>query len=117
MPWSGVDAGMSLRVHSPSRSIQSTGPRQNHDRKFKPVAFSQIQTAADSEYMVRLRAQAGVYLVGWFDADKWDPADGRRKTVPKMSVDDVRAKLEGQAAVLPEGIIVRPVVVECRTPA
>jgi len=52
MPWSGVDAGMSLRVHSPSRSIQSTGPRQNHDRKFKPVAFSQIQTAADNETVV-----------------------------------------------------------------
>jgi len=79
--------------------------------------FTALEAQLVREYMVRLRAQAGVYLVGWFDADKWDPADGRRKTVPKMSVDDVRAKLEGQAAVLPEGIIVRPVVVECRTPA
>jgi hypothetical protein len=34
-----------------------------------------------------------------------------------MSIDDVRAKLEGQAAGLPEGIIVRPVVVECRAPS
>src|SRR6266404_4534364 len=79
--------------------------------------FTALEAQLVREYMVRLRAQAGVYLVGWFEADKWDPADGRRKTVPKMSVDDVRAKLEGQAAGLPEGIIVRPVVVECRTPA
>jgi hypothetical protein len=79
--------------------------------------FTALEAQLVREYMVRLRAQAGVYLVGWFEADKWDSSDGRRKTVPKMSVDDVRAKLEGQAAGLPEGIIVRPVVVECRTPA
>lgn len=79
--------------------------------------FTALEAQLVREYMVRLRAQAGVYLVGWFEAAKWDPADGRRKTVPKMSVNDVRAKLEGQAAGLPKGIIVRPVIVECRTPA
>jgi hypothetical protein len=56
-------------------------------------------------------------LVGWFETEKWDPKDGRRRAVPKMSIDDVRVKLEGQAASLPEGIIVRPVVVECRAPS
>jgi len=97
------------------------GVRLHHGRHRSEGVLEQralhCARGAVREYMVRLRAHAGVYLVGWFEADKWDPADGRRKTVPKMSVDDVRAKLEGQAAGLPEGIIVRPVVVECRTPA
>lgn len=79
--------------------------------------FTALEAQLVREYIVRLRAQAGVYLIGWFEADKWDPTDGRRKTVPKMSVDNVRAKLESQAANLPEGIIVRPVVIACRTPA
>jgi hypothetical protein len=79
--------------------------------------FTALEAQLVCEYMVRLRAQAGVFLVGWFETDKWDPTDGRRRTIPKMSIDDVRAKLEGQAAGLPEGIIVRPVVVECRAPA
>ena len=31
-----------------------------------------------------------------------------------MSIDDARAKLEGHAASLTEGIIVRPIVIQCR---
>jgi hypothetical protein len=34
-----------------------------------------------------------------------------------MSIDDVRIELERQAAGLPNGIIVRPVVIECRAPS
>ena len=79
--------------------------------------FTALEAQLVREYMIRLRAQAGVYLVGWFETDNWDPKDGRRKTVPKLSVENVRAKLESQAAALPDGIVVRPVVIECRTPA
>jgi hypothetical protein len=67
--------------------------------------------------MVRLRSQTGSFLVGWFDTDKWDTTDYRRAHVPKMTVPDVRAELEKQAARLPDGIVVRPVVMECRAPS
>jgi hypothetical protein len=33
-----------------------------------------------------------------------------------MSTDDAIAELDRQAAVLPEGFIVRPVILECRAP-
>jgi hypothetical protein len=54
------------------------------------------------------------YPVGWFEADKWDTTDYRRGQVPKMTAPDVRAELEKQATPLPNGIVVRPVVIERR---
>jgi hypothetical protein len=81
----------------------------------------ELSTALEAQlfrdYMVRLRAQAGIYLIGWFEVNKWDRGDYRRANVPKMSVDDVKAQLAKQAAALPAGIVVHPVVIECRAPA
>ena len=57
---------------------------------------------------MRLNARAGIYLVGWFDTEKWDLSDSRRRRVPKGSVDEAKAELERQAAALPEGFLVRP---------
>ena len=66
--------------------------------------------------MIPLRAQVGIYLVGWFDTDKWDNSDSRRDRVPKITIADARGRLEAQAAALPDGFIVRPVVFECHVP-
>jgi hypothetical protein len=81
----------------------------------------ELLTALDAQlfrnYMIPLRAQAGVYLVGWFDTDKWDPEDSRRARVPKIPVDEAQAQLDSQAAELPEGFVVRPVILECRVPS
>jgi hypothetical protein len=79
--------------------------------------FTALEAQLFRDYMVRLRAHAGVYLVAWFETDKWDPADGRRKAALKLSLDGARAELERQASVLPAGIIVRSVVIECRVPS
>lgn len=79
--------------------------------------FTAIDEQLFRDYMVRLRSQTGIYLVGWFETDKWDTTDYRRGKVPKMSVPDVKAELEKQAARLPDGIIVHPVVIECRAPS
>jgi hypothetical protein len=67
-------------------------------------------------YMIPLRAQAGIYLVGWFDVDKWDSDDGRRDRVRKMSIGEAKAQLDRQAATLPDGFFVRPVMLECYVP-
>lgn len=79
--------------------------------------FTALEAQLFRDYMVRLRAQAGIYLIGWFEVDNWDGGDYRRANVPKMSVDDVKAQLAKQAAALPAGIVVHPVVIECRAPA
>lgn len=104
--------------------------RRPDGQSFDPIAAvietkgcwnAELYTALEAQlfrdYMIRLRAQAGIYLVGWFDAAKWDPEDGRRDRVPNMSTDEVRTRLDQQTAALPEGFIVRPVILECRIPS
>jgi hypothetical protein len=54
--------------------------------------FTALEAQLFRDYMVRLRAQVGVYLVGWFEPDKWDKDDYRRANVPKMTVDEVRRR-------------------------
>ena len=63
-----------------------------------------------------LRAQAGIYLVGWFDTDKWDPEDSRLNSVPKTSISEAKAQLDRQANALSDGFVVRTVILECRVP-
>ena len=81
---------------------------------------SELFTALESQlfrnYMVPLRAGAGIYLVGWFDADKWDPEDSRRDRVSKMHISEAKAQLDRQADALPDGFVVRTVILECRVP-
>ena len=78
--------------------------------------FTALQEQLFRDYMMRLNARAGIYLVGWFDTEKWDRRDSRRRRVPKRSVDEAKAELDRQAAALPEGFIVRPVILECHAP-
>jgi hypothetical protein len=79
--------------------------------------FTALEGQLFRNYMIPLRAQAGIYLVGWFDTEKWDPEDSRRDRVPKIPIDEVQAQLDRQAAALPEGFVVRPVILECRIPS
>jgi hypothetical protein len=78
--------------------------------------FTALEEQLVRGYMVRLRAEAGIYLVGWFDTEKWDPGDGRRDRAPKISIDEAKAQLDDQADALPSGFLVRPVILECRVP-
>jgi hypothetical protein len=78
--------------------------------------FTALEAQLFRNYMVRLQAQAGVYLVGWFQTDKWDKKDRRRSRVPKMTIEEAAQKLEHQASELPEGFVVHPMIVECRVP-
>jgi hypothetical protein len=67
--------------------------------------------------MIPSWAQVGIYLVGWFDTDKWDKEDRRRNRVPRMTIEDASARLEAQAGAPPDGFLVRPVVLECHVPS
>jgi hypothetical protein len=78
--------------------------------------FTALEQQLFREYMIRLRAQAGIYLVGWFESAKWDTEDGRRDRVPKITIEDAKRQLNAQGAALPEGFVVRPVVLECHVP-
>jgi hypothetical protein len=103
--------------------------RRPDDELFDPLAvvietkgcwngelFTGLEAQLFRDYMIRLHAHAGIYLVGWFHSDRWDPGDSRRNRVPKMPIDEVRAELDRQSSALPEGFSVRPVIIECRVP-
>jgi hypothetical protein len=65
------------------------------------------------EYLVRLRAPVGIYLVGWFDKAKWDSSDGRKTATPNSSLRQMQERLDAQAAAIPVGFMVRAVVLDC----
>jgi hypothetical protein len=67
------------------------------------------------DYLVRLRAPVGIYLVGWFDKAKWDPEDPRRAATPNSSLQEMQNQLDAQAAAVPAGFKVRAFVLDCHT--
>ena len=78
--------------------------------------FSSLENQLVREYMVQVGASIGIYLVAWFDVVQWDSDDNRRKRVPRGTRNNVNERLNQQAAHLPEGFQVKPVVLEIRTP-
>jgi len=79
--------------------------------------FTGLEAQLFRDYMIPLGAEIGIYLVPWFDTEKWDVNDRRRGHVPKITIEEVRARLEKQAAALPEGFLMSAVVFECRVPS
>lgn len=78
--------------------------------------FPALKNQLFGEYMTRLSAPVGIYLVGWFNKDKWDPADTRRHTTPDISLEDAQKRLDYEAAAIPSGFVVQAVVVDCHLP-
>jgi hypothetical protein len=75
--------------------------------------FTALNEQLYREYLLRLQAPVGIYLVGWFDRQKWDPEDSRLRDVPDCTLWDVQVRLDEQAAAIPAGFIVRAVVLDC----
>jgi hypothetical protein len=78
--------------------------------------FSALRDQLYGDYMVTLRAPVGIYLVGWFDKSKWDSKDRRRRQTPDLTLQQAQAQLDGEAAAIPLGYLVRAVVVDCHAP-
>ena len=58
----------------------------------------------------------GLYVVGWFSCPAWDPADGRRHTVPWSSMQEAVQELITQADQLSgtrDADLVRSYVLDC----
>lgn len=78
--------------------------------------FTALEEQLVRDYMIRLQASVGIYLVGWFDKTQWDGTDSRRRKVPPVTIDQVRDRLNQQAAAAPNGFQVRAVVLEIKAP-
>jgi hypothetical protein len=68
-----------------------------------------------ADYLVRLRAPIGIYMVGWFDKVKWDPKDPRKAATPNCSLQEIQERLDTQADAVPVGFTVRAVVLDCHS--
>ena len=78
--------------------------------------FTAIQTQLRDDYLKRLGAPLGIYLVGWFDKAKWDASDSRRKRAPSLDLAAARHLLDEKAVELSKGYIVRAIVLDCHAP-
>jgi len=78
--------------------------------------FTALETQLYGDYMVRLQAPLGIFLVGWFDKVKWDPSDRRQRRAPNSTLQDAQARLDAQAQAVPAGFSVRALVLDCHAP-
>lgn len=83
---------------------------------WNPELMTAVRTQLVDGYLVKLAAPVGIYLVGWFDKPKWDPADYRRARTPDWTVEQAQLRLDQEAARLPPAFIVRPLVLDCHVP-
>jgi hypothetical protein len=66
-------------------------------------------------YLVGTGNPYGLYLVGWFLCDAWDPSDPRKSQTPKWDLEEARTHFTEQAHVLSSsGIEVRAFVLDTR---
>jgi predicted NACHT family NTPase len=51
-------------------------------------------------YLADNHYRHGLYLIGWFNCDDWDPDDSRRGDAPQLTLEEADAKYSAQAAEL-----------------
>jgi hypothetical protein len=81
----------------------------------------ELRTAMKSQlvdrYLSENRCRFGLYLVGWFNCDAWDPDDSRLADAGTWTSAEARAFLEEQAAQLSTGNMdIRAVVLDAKLP-
>jgi hypothetical protein len=70
-----------------------------------------MKTQLVGRYLKNNRCQYGLYLIGWFNCEKWDKSDTRKQSAPKYSLEEARQKFNEQAAELSQqGVQVRAYV-------
>jgi len=65
-------------------------------RELENAMMSQLR----DRYLKNNRCRVGLYLVGWFNCDKWDQKDYRRKDAPQYSLSEAKSQFENQATSL-----------------
>ena len=93
-------------------AIAQSQDGQSHDRltviiETKGCWHAELPTAMKTQllerYLTENQCTHGLYLVGWFNCEKWDDNDHRKKRAPNWGLEQVRKRFEKQAAELSEG--------------
>ncbi len=80
---------------------------------WNPGLMTSLTDQLFSAYMRRLQAPVGIYLVGWFNGEKWDDADTRKRRGTGIAKDDALLRFRAQASALPPGFVIQPFVLDC----
>jgi hypothetical protein len=67
---------------------------------WNPDATTAFQTQLVDDYLLGTGNRFGIYLVAWFESDRWNAADGRRSACPRRDRDDTVNALRAQAVEL-----------------
>ena len=59
-----------------------------------------MQDQLINQYLQDNQCTSGIYLVGWFNCDKWDDSDYKKHDAPKCSLEEARAYFDEQAQAL-----------------
>lgn len=65
-----------------------------------PSVKSSMKTQLADTYLADVAGQSGIYLVGWFLCDYWDPEDSRKMRTPKWTIEEARNAFDAQASAL-----------------
>lgn len=81
---------------------------------WEPKVSSKLQTQLADDYMAITGLETGVYVVFWFDPQKWDPSDNRRKGSTFTSAEEAQQALSAQAAQVSaeRGVQIKAVVLD-----
>ena len=102
--------GQRTDIHVDAITLSQDG--QSYDRltvivETKGCWHAELKTAMKTQlverYLTENQCNHGLYLVGWFNCEKWDDNDDRKKRAPNWGLAEARKRFEEQAGELSEG--------------
>jgi hypothetical protein len=76
--------------------------------------LSAMENQLRDRYLVDNGTKYGLYAVGWYAGDQWDPSDPRSKATPTWNLQEAQRRLDEEAARLSsETVLLKAVVINC----
>lgn len=75
-----------------------------------PELLQAMQDQLSNRYLKEGKTLYGLYLVAWFDSDKWDPNDPRKRKSSKHDITEVKGVLQEQAESLSTNKLIKQYV-------
>lgn len=77
-----------------------------------PELFEAMQDQLSNRYLKEGKTLYGLYLVAWFESDKWDPNDPRKRKSSKHDITEVKRVLQKQAECLSTNKLIKQYVMD-----
>lgn len=68
-----------------------------------PELRTAMETQLVDRYMVENGYSHGLYVIGWYNGERWDEGDYRKRNAPRWSIEEARSRFSTQANELSSG--------------